>query len=770
MAMQAWMLGQAGLGALFTVGGLAAAGAAAVVIPIAIHLLTRMKRNPEPWAAMRFLLEAYRKQRRRLQMEQWLLLLVRCLIVAVLGLALAGPLLNAGTWGLSGAAGRVVYLVIDDSLASQATEMNTTRFDLQIKAAVRIVEGMEQGDQIAIALTARPGKWAVSAISADLAGAQKTLKGLKPRYSESDWTGVLNELAEEIKDKRADPGRTHVVLLSGFTRAGVDPDKPVAAALGTIGQHAKVWGMPVNMGGLNAQIAQVRPLRKVVFAGDPTGGSLPVEVKLTRYGPELPGVSQPIRVALSLPGAKGPSVTADRTVTWFPGQNQAGVTLDLDLAKDASPGPRVLTAQLETGGGQQDLILPDNISRALLVIKNRPVGLIVDGPVAQGPELPGRQWLSLALSPAPGYGVESQVVDPQAMTEELLRKCDVVYVLRPDLLNEQGFARLAGFAGKGGLVVVFAPDSMQPATWGGRMTDAFKADWRIAHEPTQTPGYEDREAGWGLNLSDPAPAAARLLASDWPELLRPVRVRRYLNVEAPDTAAVKWIRIDAPGNPGLLLNQSIGDGALLFWTSAPVMPWMNLPTRPGFLPIIQETMRGLLATLPGSGELVEAASGTLEAPGKAWAGATAMEPMADPAFFRDPVTGQTAVPLRATDNGPVGSSYLDTPGLYQGKGIGGRYAVVNPVADGGDTRGNTRQQAQAWAKPMGAMAFFDLNKPEAVLESPDASVNLGWPLLWVVLGLLILETFLARAFSHASQAQANQPAAGAGQTLGRARP
>ncbi|HBS28811.1 MAG TPA: hypothetical protein DEB06_05030, partial [Phycisphaerales bacterium] len=43
---------------------------------------------------MKFLLEAYRKHRRRLQLEEWLLLLVRCLVVLLLGLALAGPLLS----------------------------------------------------------------------------------------------------------------------------------------------------------------------------------------------------------------------------------------------------------------------------------------------------------------------------------------------------------------------------------------------------------------------------------------------------------------------------------------------------------------------------------------------------------------------------------------------------------------------------------------------------------------------------------------------------
>src|SRR5690606_19773476 len=155
------------------------------------------------------------------------------------------------------------------------------------------------------------------------------------------------------------------------------------------------------------------------------------------------------------------------------------------------------------------------------------------------------------------------------------------------------------------------------------------------------------------NLTDPAPAAARLLAADWPELLRPVRVRRYIPVEAPNTAAVRWVRIDVPGNPPLLLHQPVGQGALLLWTVPPALTWSNLPSRPGFLPIIQETMRGLLSSLPGTGELIDTNSGELTALGRSWSQATQLRPAIDPAFELDPISGQTAITLRPTDEGPV---------------------------------------------------------------------------------------------------------------------
>ncbi|XHC25422.1 BatA domain-containing protein [Phycisphaerales bacterium ac7] len=101
----------------FLNAGLLAAGLAAVSIPILIHLLMRQRRKPVRWAAMRFLMEAYRKQRRRLRLQQWILLATRCLIVALLALALGRPLLEASGL-ISGAGGRSVYLLIDNSIAS----------------------------------------------------------------------------------------------------------------------------------------------------------------------------------------------------------------------------------------------------------------------------------------------------------------------------------------------------------------------------------------------------------------------------------------------------------------------------------------------------------------------------------------------------------------------------------------------------------------------------------------------------------------------------
>jgi hypothetical protein len=61
--------------------GFLAAGAALVSLPILIHLINRLRFKRVRWAAMEFLLKSQKRNRRRLIIEQLLLLALRCLLV-----------------------------------------------------------------------------------------------------------------------------------------------------------------------------------------------------------------------------------------------------------------------------------------------------------------------------------------------------------------------------------------------------------------------------------------------------------------------------------------------------------------------------------------------------------------------------------------------------------------------------------------------------------------------------------------------------------------
>ena len=80
---------------------LAILGLGAIAVPILIHLLNRRKFDRVVWAAMRFLKVSVEQNQRRIKVEDMLLLALRCLLLLLLGLALARPVirtLGAGGW------------------------------------------------------------------------------------------------------------------------------------------------------------------------------------------------------------------------------------------------------------------------------------------------------------------------------------------------------------------------------------------------------------------------------------------------------------------------------------------------------------------------------------------------------------------------------------------------------------------------------------------------------------------------------------------------
>ncbi|UZK70352.1 BatA domain-containing protein [Sphingomonas sp. S1-29] len=67
---------------------------ASILLPIAIHLARRTEMRPVDFAALRYL-DARPRPRQRLRLDEWLLLAVRILLLALVSLLLAGPIL----WG-----------------------------------------------------------------------------------------------------------------------------------------------------------------------------------------------------------------------------------------------------------------------------------------------------------------------------------------------------------------------------------------------------------------------------------------------------------------------------------------------------------------------------------------------------------------------------------------------------------------------------------------------------------------------------------------------
>ncbi|MDP6446321.1 MAG: BatA domain-containing protein, partial [Pirellulaceae bacterium] len=66
-------------------------GAGLVAVPIILHLAMRRKPKKLIFPALRFLQQRQESNRRKLQLRHLLLLLLRCLVIALIAIALARP-------------------------------------------------------------------------------------------------------------------------------------------------------------------------------------------------------------------------------------------------------------------------------------------------------------------------------------------------------------------------------------------------------------------------------------------------------------------------------------------------------------------------------------------------------------------------------------------------------------------------------------------------------------------------------------------------------
>ncbi|MFN0199699.1 MAG: BatA domain-containing protein [Planctomycetaceae bacterium] len=129
-------------------------GLIAAAIPVIIHLFFRRRYQVTPWGAMQFLLAASKKHARRLKWEQWLLLCVRTLAIALLVLAFARPSGQELTTFFPEAIPRQRVLIFDTTLSMGGRTGDMTPFVRAQTIANQIVQSCQPGDACQLVRTA----------------------------------------------------------------------------------------------------------------------------------------------------------------------------------------------------------------------------------------------------------------------------------------------------------------------------------------------------------------------------------------------------------------------------------------------------------------------------------------------------------------------------------------------------------------------------------------------------------------------------------------
>ncbi|MCE5328118.1 MAG: VWA domain-containing protein [Planctomycetaceae bacterium] len=130
-------------------------GACCVAAPIIIHLLNRRRFRLRHWAAMQFLLDSLRRNRRRLRVEEMILLAMRCLAVLLLALAIARFTGCAATSVLPGMSGpRATVYILDNSYSMLQKSAATSLFENARHDLAQRIRQSSRSEKVAVLMGA----------------------------------------------------------------------------------------------------------------------------------------------------------------------------------------------------------------------------------------------------------------------------------------------------------------------------------------------------------------------------------------------------------------------------------------------------------------------------------------------------------------------------------------------------------------------------------------------------------------------------------------
>ncbi len=424
-------------------------GLAAASVPILIHLLNRRKYREVPWAAMRFLLAAIRRNRRRVRIEQWLLLAVRTLIILLVVSAMAKPFLESMGVVIVGRRVHRVF-VLDASLSMGYTAAGGTRFDQAKALAAELVKGSRSGDAVSVILMGRPPRVVIGAPSNNLNEVQKEIADLAITHEGTDLTATF-EAVDRVLDAST-IGQKEVLFLTDLQAASWRPPAGSADGLKRVlervmkrGPHSILIDLG-EPGGENRAVTDLRLEVPVVTVG--------ADVLLRGVVHNFGGNKvQGVRARLTIDGRLGPAAPPE----------------------DLAPGddlPVVFPQQFSTAGDHlvelvidDDPLTLDNRRWLVVPVRESLNVLLVDGQFKPEPYQAETDYLAQALSPSeesPGQPnpIKVEVVSESQVARRDLAPYDAIVLCNVAQFSQTEVTALEGYLKQGGGVIIFGGDQV----------------------------------------------------------------------------------------------------------------------------------------------------------------------------------------------------------------------------------------------------------------------------------------------------------------------
>jgi hypothetical protein len=208
---------------------------AAIALPLLIHLLTRRKLRVVTVSTIAFLKRLEKENIRRLKLRQWLLLLLRMLIVALLVLAFMRPTLRRDHSALAQRAAASAAVILDNSLSMASASEGASLLAQARNHAQRLAALFAPGDEVFLITAAKPARLVSPSAFLTPESFASAVAGISQSAGETDLAGALALAHEKLAASR-NVNREIYVFSDGRAELNVaaspsDQSKPAVEAI-----------------------------------------------------------------------------------------------------------------------------------------------------------------------------------------------------------------------------------------------------------------------------------------------------------------------------------------------------------------------------------------------------------------------------------------------------------------------------------------------------------------------------------------------------------
>jgi len=570
------------------------AGLAAISVPIIIHLLNRRKFHKVVWAAMRFLQNAVEQNQRRMRIEDMILLALRCLLLALLALALARPAILSNATDVFGQSKVTGVIILDNSQSMGMSDGTGTRFEKAKQAAEGALDSMPAGSATAVLFASDIVQGAIPEPTFDLNLARKALRDAPLTDRASDVFPALQKAIDTLKDRLA--LRREIYLVTDGQAAGWRQLTEIQRALERSKSEIKTSVILVNEHEeKNLGLSELR----LASGLSPVNQPLRFEAKVTNFGKEE---ARNARVSLSVDGEQP---TDEFTIDSLPAGATKSVTM---FTKLRAEGFHSIAARI----AEDRLPADDQRAVAIRAIKEVKV-LLVDGEPGNEPRESEVFFLQNALVPVPpearaDYFIKTSVITGPELSQARLDDFDCVVLANVPDFSEATLKAMENYLRRGGGLMIFPGARVNERFYNEQL---FKRAKLLPAELGPSRGQADQDEKFFTfqekNYEHPIvsiwndPGSGKLASARFfrtfelkPGVLEKEKEAGQRSDKAEDAGFPQVVLKYADGTPAVM-ERAWGLGRVVLFSSTADTAWNDLPVRLAFVPLLHRTLGGIVS-------------------------------------------------------------------------------------------------------------------------------------------------------------------------------